>query len=325
MIETSARLLRLLALFQRRRYWSGKDLAERLEVTSRTLRRDVDKLRSLGYPVHSTSGVEGGYQMGAGTSMPPLLLEDDEAVAVAVGLRAAAVGSIEGIEEASVRALSKIEQIMPARLGRRVAALQAMVVSPEGPAPAVSARTLMAIAAACRENQTLRFRYRDHQGSSSTRTAEPHRMVSLGRRWYLVAWDTDRRDWRTFRVDRIEPRLTLGARFEPRDPPAQDLAAYVTRGVWYLPRYRARVKLLAPAETVAQRLPPYMGVIEPIDERSCYFEGGAASYENLALHVAMLGVDFEVAEPPELLDQMRILAARMLRSNAPAGPRRRRP
>src|ERR1700691_2946561 len=153
MLETSARLLRLLALFQARRYWSGGDLAARLEVTSRTLRRDVDKLRSLGYPIHSTSGAEGGYQLGAGSTMPPLLLDDEEAVAVALGLRLAAAGAIEGVEEASVRALSKIEQILPPRLGRRVAALQSVIMIPARAGASVNARTLSAIAGACRDHE----------------------------------------------------------------------------------------------------------------------------------------------------------------------------
>src|SRR5579872_90722 len=173
MLGTSARLLRLLSLFQGRRYWSGSGLAERLEVTSRTLRRDVDKLRTLGYPIHSTSGTEGGYQLGAGTVMPPLLLDDDEAVAVALGLRAATTGAIEGIEEASVRALSKIEQILPPRLGRRVAALQSMIVTPAHAESAVDARMLATIAGACREHESLRFRYRDHAGTPTARSVEP--------------------------------------------------------------------------------------------------------------------------------------------------------
>src|SRR5438128_3961938 len=176
MLETSARLLRLLSLFQGRRYWSGADLANRLEVTSRTLRRDVDKLRTLGYPIHSTSGVEGGYPLGAGSTMPPLLLDDEEAVAVALGLRCAATGTIEGVEEASVRALSKIEQILPPRLGRRVAALQAIIVSPARGGPSVDARTLSAIAGACRDNEGLRFRYCDHAGTETARSVEPHRL-----------------------------------------------------------------------------------------------------------------------------------------------------
>jgi predicted DNA-binding transcriptional regulator YafY len=316
MLETSARLLRLLSLFQGRRYWSGADLAARLEITSRTLRRDVDKLRSLGYPIHSTSGAEGGYQLGAGSAMPPLLLDDEEAVAVALGLRYAAAGAIEGVEEASVRALSKIEQILPPRLGRRVAALQAVVMMPPHAESSVNARTLSAIASACRDHEALRFRYRDHAGAASSRSVEPHRLVSTGRRWYLVAWDSDRKDWRTFRVDRIQPRLTAGPRVVPRDPPAQDLAAYVARGISYAPRCRARIKLLVAAEAVAGRLPPHIGLIEPIDAHSCTFEAGASTFESLAMHLVLLGVDFELTEPAELVEQVRLLAKRYARATA---------
>jgi predicted DNA-binding transcriptional regulator YafY len=316
MLETSARLLRLLSLFQSRRYWPGPDLAARLEVTSRTLRRDVDKLRTLGYPIRSTSGAEGGYQLGAGSAMPPLLLDDEEAVAVALGLRYAAAAAVEGVEEASVRALSKIEQILPPRLGRRVAALQTAVVLPARAGSSVNARTLSAIADACRGHQALRFRYRDHAGKASARSVEPHRLVSTGRRWYLVAWDSDRKDWRTFRVDRIQPRLTAGPRVAPREPPAQDLAAYVARGVWYAPRCRARIKLLAAAEVVAERLPPHMGLIEPIDEHSCFFEIGASTFESLAMHLSLLGVDFELSGPLELVEQVRRLSDRYRRATA---------
>jgi predicted DNA-binding transcriptional regulator YafY len=314
MLETSARLLRLLSLFQGRRYWAGGDLAARLEVTSRTLRRDVDKLRSLGYPIHSTSGAEGGYQLGAGSTMPPLLLDDEEAVAVALGLRLAAAGAIEGVEEASVRALAKIEQILPPRLGRRVAALQAVVVMPAGAGSSVDARTLSTIAGACRDQEALRFRYRDYGGKVSSRAVEPHRLVSTGRRWYLVAWDSDRKDWRTFRVDRMQPRLTAGLRFAPREAPARDLAAYVAKGLTHAPPCRARIKLLVAAEAVAERLPPYMGLIEPIDERSCFFEAGASTFESLAMHLVLLGVDFEVAEPAELVQQVRRLSDRYRRA-----------
>jgi predicted DNA-binding transcriptional regulator YafY len=316
MLETSARLLRLLSLFQGRRYWSGPDLAHRLDVTSRTLRRDVDKLRTLGYPIHSTSGAEGGYQLGAGSHMPPLLLDDEEAVAVALGLRSAAAGAIEGVEEASMRALSKIEQILPPRLARRVAALQTVVVMPARKGSSVDARTLSTIAGACRDHEVLRFRYRDHAGTASARSVEPHRLVNTGRRWYLVAWDSDRNDWRTFRVDRIQPRVTTGPRFVPREPPAQDLAAYVARGVWYAPPCRARIKLLVAAAVVAERLPPGVGLIEPIDEHSCFFDMGASTFESLAMHLVLLGVDFELAEPPELVNEVRRLTDRYHRATA---------
>jgi predicted DNA-binding transcriptional regulator YafY len=317
MVETSARLLQLLALFQGRRYWSGAGLSARLDVTARTLRRDVDKLRSLGYPIHSTSGVEGGYQLGAGTTMPPLLLDDDEAVAVALGLRSAAAGGIEGIEESSVRALAKIEQILPPRLARRVAALQAMIVTPAA-ATSVDARTLSVIAGACRDQEALRFRYSDHDGAASSREVEPHRLVNTGRRWYLVAWDTGREAWRTFRVDRIQPRVATGPRCAPREPPARDLAAYVSRGMWQAPPCRARVKLLAPAAQIADRLPPCFGAVEPIDHQTCWFETGAGTYESLAMHLVLLGVDFVVSEPAELVAEVCRLAGRYARAAASA-------
>jgi len=316
MLDTSARLLRLLSLFQGRRYWSGADLAGRLEVTSRTLRRDVDKLRTLGYPIHSTSGTEGGYQLGAGAEMPPLLLDDEEAVAVALGLRYAATGSIEGVEEASVRALLKIEQILPPRLGRRVAALQAIVVTTSGPGAAVDARTVSTIAGACREHELLRFRYRDRAGTSSARSVEPHRLVNTWRRWYLVAWDTARKDWRTFRVDRMERCASSPAvRFVPRDPPSRDLAAYVTQSGTNA-RCRARLKLFAPAALIAERLPPCIGLIEPIDDQTCFFETGATTYENLAMHLSLIGADFEIIEPTELVEEVGRLAERYRRAAA---------
>lgn len=316
MLGTSARLLRLLSLFQGRRYWPGADLAGRLEVTSRTLRRDIDKLRTLGYPIHSTSGAEGGYQLGAGSKMPPLLLDDEEAVAVALGLRSAATGSIEVVEEASLRALLKIEQILPPRLGRRVAALQAVVVTTGAAGPVVDARTLTTIAGACRDHEMLRFRYRDRAGTTSARTVEPHRLVHTGRRWYLVAWDSGRKDWRTFRVDRMERRLIgVGVRFVPREPPARDLAAYVSQGGWSAARCRARVKLFVAAEVVAERLPACVGLLEPIDQHTCFFDTGASTFESLAIHLALLGVDFEVTGPAELVEGVSRLAERYRRAS----------
>lgn len=316
MLETSARLLRLLSLFQGRRYWSGGDLAERLEVTPRTLRRDVDKLRSLGYPIHSAPGAEGGYQLGAGTEMPPLLLDDDEAVAVAYGLSAGASGAVSGIEEASVRALAKMEQILPPRLARRVAALQAMVVSmPSGmPQTPVHGRTLVTLASACRDSERLQFKYEDHGGKSSARNVEPHRLVHLGSRWYLVAWDSGRSDWRTFRVDRIDAKISVGQRCPPRQPPAKDLARYVAQGAFVAPPCRARVKLHVPAEAAMGRLPYCIGLIEPVDERSCYYDMHGANYESLAMHVILLRVDFTIDGPEELVVEVRRVIDRYMRS-----------
>ncbi len=310
MLETSARLLRLLSLFQGRRYWPGAELSSRLEITSRTLRRDVDKLRSLGYPIHSASGAEGGYQMGAGATMPPLLLDDDEAVAVALGLFYAASGNIAGVEEASVRALAKIDQLLPARLGRRVAALQSAIVMPANSESSVDGRMLAVIAGACRDLESLRFGYRDFGGKTSTRFVEPYRLVNTGRRWYLVAWDSAREDWRTFRVDRIQPKVTTGGRFIPREPPARDLATYVSRGASFRGGCHARVKVLVSADIVASRLPPGIGTIEAIDEQSCYFEVGAPTFESLAMHLVFLGFDFKITEPPELVEQVKKLAER---------------
>ena len=309
MLETSARLLRLLSLFQGRKYWSGPRSFGASRSHQPNLRRDVDKLRTLGYPIHSTCGAEGGYQLGAGSTMPPLLLDDEEAVAVALGLRFAAGGSVEGVEEASVRALTKIEQILPGRLARRVAALQSVIVMPARTESAVDARMLSVIAGACRDLEMLRFRYSDRGGVASTRAVEPHRLVNTGRRWYLVAWDTDRAAWRTFRVDRIQARVTTGSRFAPRDPPSPDLAAYVSRGAW-APTCGARIKLFAAAEVVAERLPPGIGVLEPVDGQSCFFEVGASSYESLAMRLIFLGVDFHLSGPPELVEEVERLAER---------------
>ncbi|RCV50191.1 helix-turn-helix transcriptional regulator, partial [Marinitenerispora sediminis] len=192
MLETSARLLRLLSLLQTHRDWTGAELADRLGITTRTVRRDVEKLRTLGYPVHAAPGVAGGYRLGAGAALPPLLLDDDEAVAVAVGLRTAAGGTVAGIEESSVRALAKLEQVLPSRLRHRVTTLHAVTVAVPDSGAAVAPDVLTAIAAACRAHERLRFDYRDHAGQPSVRDVEPHRLVHTGRRWYLVAWDTDR-------------------------------------------------------------------------------------------------------------------------------------
>ncbi|MBZ5679597.1 MAG: YafY family transcriptional regulator [Acidobacteriia bacterium] len=319
MLQTSARLLRLLSLFQARRYWSGAELSNELEVTDRTLRRDVDRLRSLGYPVHSTSGVAGGYQLGSGAMLPPLLLDDDEAVAVAVSLRTAASGTVAGISEASVRALLKLEQVLPSRLSRRIAALHSFILPLANAGPTVDAATLSAIAGACRDHHRLRFNYRNRGGTTSARNVEPHRLVHTGRRWYLAAWDVGRRDWRTFRVDRIEARLTASSLFAPRKPPDGDFATYVSRSVSYAPYpLRARVTLHASAEMVAERVPPTAGVVEGIDERRCMLYTGAPSLEILAAHLALIGVDFEVNEPPELVHEIGRLAERLGRAMRPS-------
>lgn len=312
MLQTSARLLRLLSLFQVHRYWTGADLAKRLEVTARTLRRDVDRLRSLGYPVHSTSGVAGGYQLGAGANLPPLLLDDEEAVAVALGLRTSAIGGVSGIEEASVRALLKLEQVLPPRLRNRVAALHGFVLPLEGREPTVDAQMLAAIANACRDYECIRFNYQNRVGSPSTRAVEPHRVVHTGYRWYLVAWDTGRKDWRTFRIDRIQGKLKTSMRFKPRQAPGGDFAAYVSKSIAHVAYpYSARVTLHAPVATLSQKIAPSMGMLEAIDEQSCMLQTGAQSLEALTIHLSLLGVGFQVHEPAELIQYMRELADRL--------------
>lgn len=317
MLETSARLLRLLSLLQAHRDWSGADLADRLGVTPRTVRRDVDKLRELGYPVHASPGSGGGYQLGAGAELPPLLLDDEEAVAVAVGLRTAAGHGVEGIGETSVRALAKLEQVLPNRLRRRVSALGAFTVpllrGPE--ASTVDPGVLTELAGACRDSERLRFEYRDHGGSVSRRTVEPHRLVCTERRWYLVGWDTDRSDWRTFRADRITLTPPHGPRFEPRAAPAEDLAAYVSKGVSSTAyAVEGVIRLKVPLERAAERISPSAGVLEAIDEHSSLLRTGAASLDVLVIHVMLMGFDFEVIEPQELTDAIRTARDRLSRA-----------
>ena len=318
MLNTSARLLRLLSLFQAQRYWSGAELSRRLEVTGRTLRRDVDRLRSLGYPVHSTSGVEGGYQLGAGATLPPLLLDDDEAVAVALGLRTSAQGGVSGMEEASVRALLKLEQVLPPRLRHRVMALHGFVVPLERRGPSVDANLLSSIAGACRDCECIRFRYQDRTGSPSLRAVEPHRLVHTGYRWYLVAWDLARKDWRTFRIDRMDGKPKSSTRFKPRKPPEGDFAKFVSKSLSQVPYpIRARITLRAPMEALAKRIPPSAGVLEAIDANSCLLQTGSYSVEGIAMHLSWLGVDFRVHEPPELINYVGKLAARFTASITP--------
>ncbi|MFE2286564.1 helix-turn-helix transcriptional regulator [Streptomyces sp. NPDC059443] len=310
MLETSARLLRLLSLLQSRADWSGPELAERLSVSARTIRYDIGKLRDLGYPVHAVPGVAGGYRLGAGAALPPLLLDEEEAVAVAVSLRTAAGGGVSGIEETAVRALAKLEQVLPHHLRRRVAALQEHTVAllPGGSGgPTVPADTLAEIATASRDLRVLRFAYRGHDGTESTREVEPYRLVHTGRRWYLMAWDLDRSDWRTFRVDRLTPKTGRGARFTAREAPPADL---VPRGVDVaLSRHRARVTVHAPAAVIRARVPDSVRV-DPLDATRCIVHAGADTPDRLALHLLMLDADFEVDGPPELLASLQTLATR---------------
>ena len=321
MTATSGRLLKLLSLLQTRRDWTGNELASRLEVSGRTIRRDIERLRELGYPVDALTGPAGGYRLHAGTAMPPLLLDDDEAVAIAVGLRTAARASVTGIEETSVRALVKLEQVLPSHLRRRVNALQtATVTLPTSGGQTVDPETLTSIAGACRDRERLRFAYRGRDATDTSRVVEPHTLVNLGRRWYLVAWDCNREDWRTFRVDRLMRLSPAGARFEPRALPNDDPAAFVAANLSGAPsRYQARVTLFAPADELAERALFAGSTVEAIDERTCELRTSDDSLDWLAVRVGILGVDFEVHEPPELVERVRELAARFGRAGGAVG------
>lgn len=315
MSETSSRLLELLALLQARRDWPGAELAERLEVSGRTIRRDVERLRGLGYPVESLTGPAGGYTLRAGTAMPPLLLDEDEAIAIAVGLRTAALASVTGIEETSVRALVKLEQVLPAHLRRRVGALGSATIAPPVAGPMVDPQHLTAIATACRDSECLRFAYTSRDGTETRREVEPHSLVNRGRRWYLVAWDRRRADWRTFRVDRLERPAAAGARFTPRELPAKDASAYVVQSISNAPsRYETRVTVHASADEMARRVPSYWGRFEPIDTERCEYRTRDDDLKWLAMRIAMLGVEVEVHEPPELVEHLQALAARLRRA-----------
>jgi predicted DNA-binding transcriptional regulator YafY len=320
MLSTSSRLLDLLALLQARPYWPGAELADRLEVSGRTIRRDVDRLRTLGYPVESLGGPAGGYRLRAGTAMPPLLLDEDEAIAIAVGLRTAARSSVTGIEETSVRALLKLEQVLPQHLRRRVAALGSATVAQPPAGPTIDPQHLTTVAAACRDGECLRFDYRARDGALSKRSVEPRALVNLGRRWYLVAWDQRREDWRTFRLDRIARPAATGARTTPRALPAPDAATYVRQSIAGGSRYEARVTVHAPAEEIAARMPYVAAGLTPIDAHRCEYRTTEDDLDWLAVRIAMLGVEVEVHEPPELIAQLQVLAARLARATAGRPP-----
>ncbi|MFD5413196.1 helix-turn-helix transcriptional regulator [Streptomyces nojiriensis] len=317
MTDTPARLLSLLSLLQTPREWPGSELAQRLRVSSRTIRRDIERLRDLGYPVEATLGAEGGYRLVAGAAMPPLLLDDEEAVAIAVGLRAGAGHAIEGVEEASVRALAKLEQVLPARLRYRVSALQSATIAlSRGDGASVDPRTLTTMASAVAGPERLRFAYQAGDGAETRRLVEPYRLVSTGSRWYLVAYDLDREDWRTFRVDRVEEAFATGARFARRDLP-MEAEEFVRRGLRGGEKQPYRVEAdfaAAPAE-----LPAWL--------RAASLPGGgtrtSVSFESAdapewtAARLALTGLPFTVREPAALRDAVGALAARLSDAAAP--------
>ena len=317
MLETSARLLRLLSLLQSTRDWTGTELAGRLEVTPRTVRKDVDRLRNLGYTVDSTRGAAGGYRLGIGAALPPLLLDDDEAVAIVIGLGQASRSGVSGTEAASTSALGKIEQMLPTRLRNRVNALHtaATQVPPDEPLPTVDAEILATIATARRNNEKIRITYTRHDGTGSRRIVEPHNLVNWGARWYLVARDADRDDWRTFRADRIASVDPTGLRFEPRQFPEGDIARYialnVSRAGW---KYTGSFEVAASAEDVLGRINPAVGTVEPIDDSTCILHSGSDDLATMAVYVGTLGLDFRIIDAPGLADYLRATAERYLRA-----------
>ncbi len=336
---SAERLLRLLALFTARRHWGGEELAERLAVTPRTVRRDVERLRDLGYQIHAVPGPAGGYELGGGSATPPLLLDDDAAVAVTLGLRAVAAGAVAGgavagMAEAAGRAAAVVERVLPGRLAHRVDALRTAIVPagpPSGDGPEVSAETLAVIALACRDGERLRFGYTNARGAPSRRHVEPYRLVFTARHWYLVAYDLDKREWRSFRLDRLDdgpgpgtgsdrarhadgrhpggPQRT-GVRSRSADPP--DAARFVAQGIAFGGfRYQARVRIAAPAHLVAARVPPSAAVIEAIDDTSCLLISGAGYLDAIAMHLALLDFPFAPLDPPELRDRCAALSRRL--------------
>lgn len=312
MLETSARLLHLLSLLQVRREWTGPALAARMEVTERTVRRDVEKLRSLGYPINASPGVAGGYRLGAGAQLPPLLLDDDEALAVALGLTAVTAGPVAGIAEASVRALGKLEQVLPARLRPRFSSLKASISTITSPVSAVDPRVLTAISGAVADRRVVSFRYAAHSGELTERMAEPYRLVDAGRRWYLVAWDLGKADWRTFRVDRITSVPALRQKFTPRPLPAQDLAAYVQTAITRSPyRYDLVVRLHAPAAVVREAFGTTMATLEDEGGSRTVLRMGWDSLDTPLAQLAALGVPFDILEPAELRERAADMAERL--------------
>ncbi len=314
--DTPARLLNLLSLLQTPREWPGSELAERLKVSPRTIRRDIDRLRDLGYPVEATMGAVGGYRLVAGTAMPPLLLDDEEAVAIAVGLRTAAGHPVDGIGEASVRAMAKLEQVLPSRLRHRVRALSAATV-PMAPNPgrsSVDPEDLTALAAAAAGHERLRFTYEAADGGETRRLVEPYHLVPVGKRWYLVAYDLERDGWRIFRVDRVRGPRPTGQPYAPRELPAEDATEFVTSKIYSLvPTYRAVATVYAPAARVAGRLGDRPGDVEPLDDHTCRVRSHTDTLPWLAQSLMMLGHEFEVHEPPELIDHLGELSARAAR------------
>ncbi|MDN3480953.1 YafY family protein [Arthrobacter sp. APC 3897] len=315
MLETSARLLHLLSLLQMRREWTGAALADRMTVTERTVRRDISKLRSLGYPISASPGIAGGYQLGSGAQLPPLLLDDDEALAVALGLTAVATGPVSGIGEASVRALAKLEQVLPGRLRPKFSALRQSVSVLGGNAANVDPQTLTAMSGAIAEQRVVSFRYTAAGNAPGRRLVEPYKLVSTGRRWYLAAWDLERQDWRTFRMDRCQSIPAIRERFFPRPLPARDMAAYVQDSITRFPyRYDVVLRLAAPVTDLQERIPPEAASLEADGPEHTILRGGWDSLDLPLMRLAALDIEFEILAPAEMRDRARAAAALLQRA-----------
>lgn len=315
-MNTSARMLRLLSLLQTHRYWPGAELAERLEVSPRTLRRDIDRLRELGYPVDAIRGVAGGYQLGAGGQLPPLLLEDDEAVAIAVGLRSAAAGAVGGLSESSLQALTKVISLMPPRLRRRIDALTSQTTPAPSWAPQVDANALITLAQGCRDDETVRFDYTAREGEETRRHVEPLGLVSLGSRWYLVGWCRERHGWRNFRVDRISAPALTGVRFRPRELPADDALAHVRASIRSVPKkYDVRIHIATSVEVVSATV-GHWGTVTAVDGGALWALPADDFFWPVAV-LANIDAAFTVISPPELVGHLDAVAARLSRSTDP--------
>ncbi len=315
--DPTERALLLLSLLQTHRFWPGAELTDRLGVSARTLRRDIDRLRALGYPVDATPGASGGYRLAAGAHLPPLLLDDEEAVAIAVGLRTAAGASIDGMDDTALRALAKLEQVLPDRLRRRVHAVHSNVVSLQwGGGPTVDADALAVLALACRDREQVRFDYRRRDGDDSRRLVEPHQLVSAGRRWYLVAWDVRRDDWRTFRLDRLDGPRLAGVRCAPRDLPGGDAAAFVAESIRTMPMpYSALLEVAGAPDAVRAALRWSDAEVEELGADRSRVRVGSGSTDALVRVVTWLAGSYPVVvrEPDELAAHVDELVARLRR------------
>lgn len=330
MAATTSRTLELLSLLQSHRHWSARELVDRLGVSDRTLRRDVDRLRELGYGIESARGSTGGYRLEAGTGLPPLLLSDDEGVAIAVGLRSQATAGLRGAEHTTLSALAKIEQVLPPALRRRIEALQSHAATGAGgpgsarsgrPTPEVDAELLGLLALGCRDSERLRFTYTDAAGEASARVVEPYRLVPVARRWYLLAWDRQRDDWRTFRLDRMSEVFPTRVRFEPRPMSDDDARARVEAAVrWRDRSVKARVVAEMPQAELVEHLGWYGRDVVAIDGGHCAWPLEADSVENLSMALMWMprGVRYRVEGPAELLDFLAMQAERFAEASAQA-------